>query len=86
MSHSPRSAAYDHGVRLTRHAKNRLRLLRRRAPELTESGVLEALGSARSLGEDVKGNHRMSVRVAGKLLVAVVDETNQIVVTIWREE
>jgi len=63
-----------------------LRLLRRRAPELTESGVLEALGSARSLGEDVKGNHRLSVRVAGKLLVVVVDETNHVVVTIWREE
>jgi hypothetical protein len=41
---------------------------------------------ARSLGEDVKGNHRMSVRVAGKHLVVVVDETHQVVITIWREE
>lgn len=52
-------AAYDQAVRLTRHAKNRLRLLRRRAPELTEPRLLE---------------------------VVVVDEANQVVVTIWREE
>lgn len=82
----PEDAAYDHAVRLTRHAKNRLRLLRRRAPDLTEPRVLEALGSARLLGEDIKGNRRMSIRIAEILLVVVVDETDQIVVTIWREE
>ena len=73
-------------MRLTRHAKNRLRFFRRRAPELTESRVLEALGSAGSLGEDIKGNRRMSIRIADMLLVVVVDEANQVVVTIWREE
>lgn len=82
----PEDAAYDHAVRLTRHAKNRLRLLRRRAPDLTEPRVLEALGSARVLGEDIKGNRRMSIRIAEILLVVVVDEADQIVVTIWREE
>jgi hypothetical protein len=79
-------AAYDHWVRLTRHAKNRLRLLRRRAPELTEPRVLEALGSARSLGRDVKGNRRVSIRIGEILLMVVVDEAKQVVVTIWREE
>jgi hypothetical protein len=63
-----------------------LRFLRRRAPDLTEPRVLEALGSARLLGEDLKGNRRMSVRIADVLLVVVVDEPNQVVVTIWREE
>jgi hypothetical protein len=63
-----------------------LRLLRRRAPDLTEPRVLEALGSARVLGVDIKGNRRMSVRIAEILLVVVVDEANQVVVTIWREE
>jgi hypothetical protein len=53
---------------------------------LTEPRVLEALGSARVLGEDIKGNRRMSIRIAEILLVVVVDETDQIVVTIWREE
>jgi hypothetical protein len=47
---------------------------------------LEALGSARLLGEDIKGNHRMSIQIDEALLVVVVDEANQVVVTIWREE
>ena len=73
-------------MRLTRHARNRLRLLRRRAPDLTEPRVLEALDSASMLGEDMKGNRRMAIEVAEMHLVVVVDEANQFVVTIWREE
>lgn len=76
-------AAYDHWVRLTRHVKNRLHLLRRRAPELTEPRVLQVLGSTHSHGRDIKGNRRMSIRIAEML---VVDEAKQVVVTIWREE
>jgi hypothetical protein len=80
------AAAYDDAVRLTRHARNRLRLIGRLAPDLTEQRLLEALGSASELSEDVKGNRRMSIRLDGMLLVVVVDEANQVVVTIWREE
>jgi len=48
--------------------------------------VLEALDSASMLGEDMKGNRRMAIEVAEMHLVVVVDEANQFVVTIWREE
>jgi len=73
-------------VRLTRHARNRLRFIQRRAPDLSEPRLLEALRSASVLGEDVKGNRRMSIRIDGMLLVVVVDEASRVVVTIWREE
>lgn len=79
-------SAYDCAVRLTRHARNRLRLIQRRAPDLTEQRVLDGLGTASLLGEDVKGNRRMSVRIDELYLVLVVDEAKQVVVTIWREE
>ena len=38
------------------------------------------------MGEDVKGNLRMSIRIDDVRLAAVVDEARQIVITIWREE
>jgi len=38
------------------------------------------------LGEDVKGNRRMSIRIDEMLVVVVVDEASHVVVTIWREE
>jgi hypothetical protein len=79
-------AAYDVAVRLTRHARNRLRLLQRRLPGLTEARLIEGLGSAIAFGADVKGNRRMSIRLDEAVLVLVVDEANQVVVTIWREE
>jgi hypothetical protein len=66
--------------------EDRLRLIQRRAPDLSEPRLLEALRSASALGEDVKGNHRMSTRIDGMLLVVVVDEASHVVVTIWREE
>ncbi|MGH2699894.1 MAG: hypothetical protein ACRDJL_11955 [Actinomycetota bacterium] len=73
-------------MRLTRHAKNRLRFIQRRAPSLTESRLLEALGSASVMGEDPKGNRRVSIRLDDVLLLVVVDEAKEIVITIWREE
>jgi hypothetical protein len=38
------------------------------------------------LGEENKGNRRMSIRIDQMLIVVVVDEASQVVVTIWREE
>lgn len=73
-------------VRLTRHAKNRLRLIARRAPAVTERWLLEALASAALAGTDVKGNRKFSVRIDAILLTAVVDQERQVVVTLWREE
>ncbi len=79
------AAAYDDAVGLTSMRGIGCALIGRRAPDLTEQRLLEALGSASELGEDVKGNRRMSIRL-DEMLVVVVDEANQVVVTIWREE
>jgi hypothetical protein len=38
------------------------------------------------LGEEIKGNRRMSIRIDQMLIVVVVDEASQVVITIWREE
>ena len=73
-------------VQLTTHAKNRLRLIQRRAQGLSERRLLKAIESANVIGEDLKGNRKVSVLVDGVLLVGVVDEARQIVITIWREE
>jgi len=73
-------------VRLTRHAKNRLRFIGRRTAPLSECRLLEALASADVVGEDIKGNRRLSIRIDDVLLTVVVDEARQIVITIWREE
>lgn len=73
-------------MRLTRHAKNRLRLIAKRAPAVTEGWLLEALFTAALVGIDVKGNHRLRVGIDAILLTAVVDRERQVVVTLWREE
>lgn len=73
-------------MRLTRHAKNRLRLIARRVPAMTEKALLEAMDSAPLVGTDVKGNQRLKVRIDAILLTVVVDQDRQQVVTFWREE
>lgn len=73
-------------MRLTRHAKNRIRLIARRAPDVTEEWLLEALTSAVLVGTDVKGNPKFRVRIDAIMLTVVVDEERQIVVTCWRED
>lgn len=73
-------------MRLTRHAKNRLRLIAKRAPSVTEKWLLEALASAALAGTDVKGNRKLKVRIDAILLTVVVDQERQLVVTLWREE
>jgi hypothetical protein len=72
-------------VRLTRHARNRLRLIQRAWPRVTEATLLEALGSGDMLGRDAKGNRRVSIEIEGIRLVVVIGERDQLVVTIWRE-
>ncbi len=73
-------------MRLTRHAKNRIRLIARRAPNVTEEWLLEALTSAVLAGTDVKGNPKLRVGIGAILLTVVVDQEKQVVVTCWREE
>lgn len=73
-------------MRLTRHAKNRLRFIARRWPGASEPQLLASLTSAKIIGQDVRGNSRLSVEVGGILLTVVVDSVNDVVITIWREE
>lgn len=72
-------------MRLTRHAKNRLRWMRRSEPTLTEADLLIALGEGVVIGRDVRSNAHVWVRVGGMRLVVVVDEMEQMVITMWRE-
>lgn len=73
-------------MRLTRHAKNRLRLIARRVPAIDESRFLKALDITIGSERDVKGNRKLIVQIDAILLRAIVDDQKQIVITIWREE
>jgi len=73
-------------MRLSRHAKNRLRWLRRASVQLTEEELVEALGTGSLVGHDLKGNAHHALSLAGTRLVVVIDEREEVVVTIWREE
>lgn len=58
-------------MRLTRHAKNRLRYIARREPDVSEARLLDSLASGRLLDRDVKGNRRLEVSAGGILLTVV---------------
>jgi hypothetical protein len=73
-------------MRLSRHAKNRLRWIRRDSPDISEAELLKAVSSTRIHGHDAKGSALYAVVVAGLPLLVVVDEHHGVVVTIWREE
>jgi hypothetical protein len=73
-------------MRLTRHAKNRLRWIRRAEPGLAEVDLLAAIARGATIGRDVRDNPHLLVEVGGIRLVLVVDESEQMVITMWREE
>jgi hypothetical protein len=73
-------------MRLTRHAKNRLRWIRRNVSAVTETDVVAAIDSGETIGRDVKGNRHIAAVMNGVRLVLVVDEERQLVITMWREE
>jgi hypothetical protein len=58
-------ALQDVAMRLTRHAKNRIRSLSRLRPWLTERHVLKALESGSVVGVDSKKNALISVCIHG---------------------
>ena len=72
-------------MRLSRHAKNRLRLIARRHPLITADRLFEALPDARTLGYDDRGNRRARLSVGGLALILVIDESRGLVITIWAE-
>jgi hypothetical protein len=73
-------------MRLTRHARNRLRLNRRSAPGVTDGLVLEALEHGADAGYDAKGNKKVRVAIGESMLTVVVDGSRGVVITVWREE
>lgn len=72
-------------IHLSRHAKNKLRWVRRDAPAVTEEALLHAVAEGQELGRDQRGNVRVAVEVAGVRLTAVVDPDDELVITLWRE-
>lgn len=77
---------YYQWMRLSRHARNRLRWIRRAASDLDESRLLEALGKGTTIGADARGNQQIRVELGHIRLIVVLDEEAEMVVTIWREE
>jgi hypothetical protein len=73
-------------VRLSRHAKNRLRFIRRSASAVTDDALLDVLAGATELRRDARGNRVLAVRLDDVRLTVVVDDVGAVVITIWREE
>jgi hypothetical protein len=72
-------------VRLTRHAKNRLRWIARRHPDVSEPMVLEAIPGAVTVGYDDRGNRRARMTIGTTSLIVVIDESQGSVITMWVE-
>lgn len=70
-------------VRLSRHARNRLRWIARRHPQVSAAAVMEALPGAETIGYDDRGNRKARVPMGDVRLTVVVDEAASVVVTIW---
>ena len=72
-------------MRLTRHARNRLRWIARRHPGVSEAKLLEALPGAVTVGYDDRGNRRARMTIGMTNLIVVVDESQGSVITMWVE-
>jgi len=70
-------------MRMSRHAKNRLRWLRRAHPAVSEQSVTEALGEGRTLGYDDRGHRRVLIEAGSTEIVVVIDEEAELVITLW---
>ncbi len=76
---------YLGSMRFTRHAKNRLRWLRRSYPGLSRIGIIAALDGGRMLGLDWQGRRKVAITLGSVDLVVVVDTARGVVVTLWKE-
>ncbi|MGH2656076.1 MAG: hypothetical protein ACRDIZ_05170 [Actinomycetota bacterium] len=72
-------------MKLTRHARNRLRWIARRHRGVTPEAVTEALPGADTIGYDDRGNRKVRAVIGGTRVTVVVDEAADVVVTIWVE-
>jgi hypothetical protein len=53
-------------------------------PELSASKILEAVRQGKTVDYDDSGNRRVAIVVEQFDLIAVVDEQDQVVITVWR--
>lgn len=72
-------------MKLTRHARNRLRWIARRHPGATPEAVLKAVPRGETIGYDDRENRKARVMIGDARLTVVIDEANEVVVTIWVE-
>lgn len=72
-------------MRLSRHAKNRLRWIGRRHSSVTAAGLLENLPGSETIGYDDRGNRRALVVLGETRLTLVIDEAQALVITVWVE-
>jgi hypothetical protein len=72
-------------MRLTRHARNRLRWISRRHVSVSEAKLLEAIPGALTVGYDDRGNRRARVTIGTTSLILVIDESQGSVITMWVE-
>jgi hypothetical protein len=72
-------------VKLTRHARNRLRWIGRRHPNVTEARLIEELSTAWPGGYDQRWNRRVRVSIGETQLTLVINESSETVITMWME-
>lgn len=72
-------------MRLTRHAKNRLRWIARRHETVSEAALLATIPAGVTVGYDERGNRRIRVTVGATRLILVIDESQGSIITMWAE-
>lgn len=72
-------------MRVTRHARNKLRRIGKVEPSVGVAALVFALPSGETIGYDEDGNRRVRVSVEGIRLMVVVDDEQGAVVTVWME-
>lgn len=72
-------------MRLTRHARNRLRWIARRHPGATAEAVTKALPGVKTMGYEDRGNQKVQLVIGEARSTVVVDEAADVVVTVWVE-
>jgi hypothetical protein len=70
-------------VKLSRHARNRGRRIRRAHEHVSERGLKEALFAGHTLGYDGRGHRRVLVGLGSTEIVLVIDEEAKLIITMW---
>jgi hypothetical protein len=70
-------------LRFTRHARNKLRRLRRVDPNVSPAAVLRALLQPLRREYDDDGRAKITITIGTAELMVVVDEADRVIVSIW---